>query len=84
MRNSKLAFTIASLATRLQANGMTFEEAQKASEYYLIEELFDEIPFIVTKERASYGNLSSLFVWEHTPEGHDYWSNIRTRINPDE
>lgn len=84
MRNSKLTLTIASLATRLQANGMTFEEAQKASEYYLIEELFDEIPFTATKERASYKELSSLFVWEHTPEGHDYWSDIRIRIDSDE
>jgi len=49
-----------------------------------------EVLFIRSLRRVCEGNSRNLidaFVWRHTPQGHDYWSNIHighTRMSEDD
>ena len=72
---------LAEVATFLEDSGLSFEQAQLAVDYGLLDYLAG------VRETAiwpsvdilnGYGILARLFIWSDTPEGFDYWYDLHT------
>ena len=73
--SKKLVHDVALIATRLHDAGLTFEDAELAAQYCLIESLTCE-PGCLGRVLSSTRPADLLwrgFVWYDTPEGQDYW-----------
>ena len=72
----KLVHDVALIATRLHDAGLTFEDAELAAQYCLINSLTCEPGYLgrQLENTRPLGPLVSGFTWDYTPEGHAYWA----------
>ena len=74
--SKKLVRDVALIATKLHEAGLTFEDAQLAAEYILIEDAHWPMRFSSIGRRLVESPVEVLwlgFTWGATPEGHGYW-----------
>ena len=80
--SKKLVRDVALIATKLHEAGLTFEDAQLASEYCLLEDLRVHIESPVRHvDKSAIDILWQGFAWCETPEGHTYWSELASRLS---
>ena len=81
--SKKLVQDVALIATKLHEAGLTFEDAQLAAEYCLIENCRWALP-MSSDNRLVEPPVDVLwrgFTWCETPEGHTYWSKLASRLS---
>lgn len=74
--SKKLVQDVALIATKLHEAGLTFEDAQLAAEYCLLEGIRwnDGLSSIGRRwVKSPVDVLWRGFTWSETPEGHEYW-----------
>ena len=74
--SKKLVHDVALIATRLHEGGLTFEDAELAAQYCLVQSLTSE-PGYLARLLANRNPLVPLiqgFSWSETPEGNKYWA----------
>ena len=82
--SKKLVQDIALIATKLHEAGLTFEDAQLAAEYILIEDTcwtgrFSSIGLRLVESPVDI--LWRGFTWSETPEGYTYWSKLASLLD---
>ena len=76
--SKKLVHDVALIATRLHEAGLTFEDAELAAQYCLVQSLTSEPGYLDRLLRSTIlplGQVIQGFPWSETPEGHAYWAN---------
>lgn len=72
---------LAEVATFLEDSGLSFEQAQLAVDYGLLDYLSGVSEKVICPSvdiLNGYSILARLFIWSDTPEGFDYWYDLHT------
>ena len=81
--SKKLVRDVALIATKLHEAGLTFEDAQRAAEYCLLEGMrwYNAMETHRYVDKQASDILWQGFTWCETPEGNLYWSRLAALLS---